>query len=112
MMLHCPRIGIEPCSPSVFAERINAIKEFPDTQRTPDEERVDLTILSCIVALGGSAHCSFVPGRGLRMASEVGTLFVDKSNGKVSIVEAQEWACPNCGTVTGDVEHQCSEASH
>lgn len=92
--IHCPRVGIEPCEPSKFAERINAMTEFPNTNRTADEERMDLTILSCMVALGGKANCSFVGGRGLRMSSEVGTLYLDKNGGKVSITEGESEGLP------------------
>lgn len=87
--IHCPRIGIKPCKPEEFAEKINRMTEFPETERTPEQERIERTILSCMVALGGSADCTFVPGRGLRMSSQVGTLFLDKDGEKVSITEGE-----------------------
>jgi len=88
--IRCPRLGIAPCTPAEFSERINEITEFPDTKRTPAEERLDLTILCCIVALGGEASCAWVPDGRLRMHSDRGILILGTANGSVSLEEVQE----------------------
>ena len=77
MQLECPRIGIKPCSPAEFCSQINAMTEFPNTTRTPDEERFDLAILSCLMALGGQAKCK-ITGSSLEMSSPTGKLCLSK----------------------------------
>ena len=61
MKIACPRLQIEPCSPKEFAKRINAIHEFPYSTKSEHDERAELTILSCMVALGGRATCKILP---------------------------------------------------
>lgn len=87
----CPRIGIEPCSPQEFAAQINAMSEFPETDKTPDQERLALAILSCMVALGGRARCTKMAGGFMAMQSEVGDIALRALNsGEVEIIEFEE----------------------
>jgi hypothetical protein len=89
--IKCPRLGIESCSPAEFAAKLNAITTFPETDRSNDDERKDLAILSCMVALGGSAKCRMLPQTGmLQMSSNVGDLVIGFKDGQVTILEAFE----------------------
>lgn len=90
----CPRIGIEPCSPSEFAAKINAITEFPETTRPANQERLDLTILSCMLALGGAAKCTPMSGGFMAMQSEVADIVIRQSrqDGHIEIIEFEKTA--------------------
>lgn len=93
MKIACPRLQIEPCSPKEFAKRINAIHEFPYSTKSEHDERAELTILSCMVALGGRATCKILPVTGMFwMHSKHGDLVLAKAKDgtEVRIFEAYE----------------------
>jgi hypothetical protein len=84
LFLTCPRLGITLCSPQDFAAKLNAISSFPD--RPGDDGRIEITLLSCMVALGGKARCT-VLGHFLVIESDSGCFVVRQRNGIVEIAE-------------------------
>ena len=101
LQIACPRLGIEPCSTEEFAKKLNAIEEFPELGRSPgishmeptqNENRFDLAILSCMMALGGRVKVTPLYGGFLSMQSELGAVALrqNKATGKIEILEFEE----------------------
>jgi hypothetical protein len=83
LTIACPRFGIPPLPPAQFADRLN---EIPT-----ETERMEMAILSCMVALGRKAKCKFLPlTRMLSMQTKDRCLVLASTNGVISIFEAFE----------------------
>jgi len=79
MKIACPRLSIPELDPPEFAAELN---------KEPDKnERMQMAILACMVALGGQAKCTLT-GEGLRMESITGILLLGvRDDGTIAIEE-------------------------